>query len=126
MPACAGCKSRYYFGDDESRLTDYAWYEANSGGGTHPVGRKKPNAWGLYDMNGNVWQWCADRYDDGNYRTSPRTAPSAPDNGDRAVVRGGCWRSNARFCRSAMRFYENCYVCGSEAVGFRVCRGLEK
>ncbi len=63
--ACrAGSTTRYCFGDKESQLGDYAWYEDNNGNKTHPVGQKKPNAWGLYDMHGNVWEWCADWFDD--------------------------------------------------------------
>ena len=102
--ACrAGSKTKYCFGDDESKLGDYAWYEANSRNKTHPVGEKKPNAWGLYDMHGNVWEWCQDRYDDGYYAKSPMDDPTGPTGGSNRVLRGGSWYFPVWFCRSAFR-----------------------
>jgi formylglycine-generating enzyme required for sulfatase activity len=100
--ACrAGSKTAFSFGDNSESLGDYAWFGDNSNGKTHPVGEKKPNAWGLYDMHGNVWEWCSDRYDD--YPKGAVTDPVGPKEGSYRVFRGGGWDFEAAFCRSAYR-----------------------
>jgi formylglycine-generating enzyme required for sulfatase activity len=120
--ACrAGSTTRYYFGDDAQRLGEYACYWLNSFQGTHPVGEKKPNAWGLYDMHGNVWEWCADWWDPGYYANSPPDDPTGPARGSERVLRGGCWSLLAGSCRSAYR-YGLPAVRRSDSVGFRVAR----
>ena len=119
--ACrAGSTTRYCFGDDEDRLGEYAWYDENSGGKTHPVGEKKPNAWGLYDMHGNVWEWCADWYDGGYYAKSPADDPTGPATGSDRVIRGGGWDGPAGNCRSAYR--RQPARPGLDDLGFRVSR----
>ena len=117
--ACrAGTTTKYSFGDDDSGLGDYAWHSENSGRTTHPVGSKLPNAWGLYDMHGNVWEWCQDRY--GDYPSGSVTDPSGATSGSLRVYRGGCWYYSAGSCRSAFRDGDSPsfrhYYCG-----FRVC-----
>jgi formylglycine-generating enzyme required for sulfatase activity len=103
----------------ESNLGDYAWYYANSGGKTHPVGQKRPNGLGLYDMSGNVWQWCQDWY--GNYPSGSVTDPTGPSSGSGRVNRGGSWILVAYGCRSAYRFSS---TPGSRNffMGFRLAR----
>ena len=103
--ACrAGSKTQYCFGDDESKLGDYAWYDKNSDRKTHPVGEKKPNAWGLYDMHGNMLELCQDWWNYWYYRESPVDDPTGPTEGSDRVLRGGGCTISARHCRSAYRY----------------------
>jgi formylglycine-generating enzyme required for sulfatase activity/serine/threonine protein kinase len=102
--ACrAGSSSKYYFGDSEKTLGKYAWFVDNSQGNMHPVGQKNANAWGLYDMYGNVWEWCADWYDAGYYGRSPQSDPTGAPIGTIKILRGGCWDNAANKCLSAYR-----------------------
>ncbi len=105
--ACrAGSTTRFCFGDEENRLGEYAWHDGNSGGRTHPGGRKKANAWGFYDMHGNVWEWCADRYAKDYFGRSPRLDPPGPSSGRYRVLRGGSWGWETSLCRSASRVHD--------------------
>jgi len=102
--ACrAGTTKQYSFGDAWTSLGEYAWYANNSDTKTHLVGEKKPNAWGLYDMHGNVYEWCQDRFGEDYYAGSPTDDPPGPERGAYRVVRGGCWGGVAWFCRAAGR-----------------------
>lgn len=102
--ARAGSTTRYFFGDDASALEDYAWHGGNFvSGGTHPVGKKKPNPWGLYDIYGNAWEWVSDFYSNSYYAQSPEYDPQGPDSGTERVVRGGSWHSTADGWHSAWR-----------------------
>ena len=100
--ARAGGGRAYSYGGDKGQFAKYAWFIDNSGGRPHPVARKKANAWGLYDMHGNVWEWCQDWY--GGYPSKSVTNPRGPKTGSGRVNRGGSWSSSADGCRSANRF----------------------
>lgn len=102
--ACrAGSYSKYCFGDDESKLGEYAWYKENSEKVTHNVGTKKPNAWGLYDMHGNIWEWCSDRYAE-SYENVPNDGSAHMVRSEKGMVlRGGAWSGKPENLRSASR-----------------------
>jgi formylglycine-generating enzyme required for sulfatase activity len=117
--ACrAGTQTAYSFGDSASELGDYAWF-GTSTTHTHPVGSKKPNGWGLYDMHGNVMEWSQDRH--GKYPSGSTTDPTGAASGSSRVVRGGCWCLNSDYCRSAYRD-RGTPDFRSDYLGFRVLR----
>lgn len=105
--ACrAGTTTAYSWGDDPKKIDDYAWYKKNSKGRYYACGKKKPNPWGLYDMHGNVAEWCLDQHDDKTYKSWPNGVKNPfvkPTELYPRVVRGGGWRSSAGDCRSAAR-----------------------
>lgn len=128
--ACrAGAKTVYFFGDSPAQLAEYAWFDRNAGGRPQPVGQKKPNPWGLYDICGNVWHWCNDFYGVDYYQQSPSENPRGPQEGDTRVVRGGAWKFSADNCRCGYRYNENpgyVDVCfGYDIYGFRCVRNAE-
>ena len=102
--ACrGGNNSRGYKYSGSNYIDNVAWYDGNSGGKTHPVATKSPNELGIYDMSGNVWEWCCDWY--GDYTSGALTNPKGPESGSLRVHRGGCWIYYARFCRSSFRHF---------------------
>ena len=127
--ACrAGSGGKYFFGDDPTNASKYGWFKPQSEGKVHPVGRKLPNAWGLHDMLGNVWEWCNDWYADGYYATSPSRDPQGPTAGKQRVLRGGAWDCTIETCTAARRskefpvFTDACF--GADTYGFRRVRKL--
>jgi formylglycine-generating enzyme required for sulfatase activity len=145
--ACrAGTTTPYSYGDDPKKLGDYAWYADNAEDKPHPVGKKKPNPWGLYDMHGNVAEWCLDHYKKDYYGTfstdKPTLQPVLKPTGTRFshVVRGGSWNDEADKCRSSTRVGSTTewirldpqapksiwWLTSAEHVGFRVVRPIEE
>ena len=123
--ACqAGTTTQYSFGDDYNELPKYGWHNKNAGGKSHPVGTLLPNPFGLFDMYGDLYEWCGDYYDEKWYSTSPPNDPNGPSVGSNRVLRGGGWNEKASNCRSASRHY------GTPSYrhfssGFRVARELD-
>ncbi len=125
--ACrAGTTGAYSFGDNAAELSGRAWMKTNSNQMTHAAGQKQANAWGIFDMHGNVAEWCNDRYGEKEYAAKVGENPHGPAKGDQRVLRGGCWKDAADGCRSSARSSESpgladaCF--GSERYGFRCVR----
>jgi formylglycine-generating enzyme required for sulfatase activity len=122
----AGTETEYHMGDGEIALSAAGWYDGNSGQETHPVGMKEPNAYGLYDMHGNVWEWCADAWNENAYKMrvdgvcDPEVTTQSLAGDVLRVVRGGSWYDWARFCRAAYRGRYRPANRGRNR-GFRVC-----
>ncbi len=113
--------ARFACGDLESGLEMMGWYDENSGEQTHPVGQKKPNVWGLFDMHGNVWEWTWDWY--GEYPSGSVNDPLGAGRGSYRVLRGGGWRDDAQICRSANRIINSPFN-RSSILGFRLSRSF--
>jgi formylglycine-generating enzyme required for sulfatase activity len=119
--ARAGSAGRFCFGDDDARVGEFAWFSDNSDDRTHPVGQKQPNAFGLYDVHGNVWEWCCDFFDPLFYGKAPGVDPCCSSATALRVHRGGCWADGPWYLRSSDRG-ASAQDSRDNDVGFRVAR----
>ncbi len=122
--ARGGNKYRGYKYSGSNTIGDVAWYWYNSSETTHQVGTKRPNELGLYDMSGNVMEWCSDWYSDSYYSSSPTTNPTGPTTGSYRVYRGGSWRNDAQGCRVSFRYYSSPDYRNYD-IGFRLAHSLK-
>ncbi len=121
--ARAGSSNTYCFGDDPDVLKKYAWYIVGSGAKTHSVGLLLPNSWGLYDVHGNLFEWCQDWYGEEYYSKSPLKDPVGPEFGGKRVRRGGFWGSSKNCCRLSYRDFFSPDIPSSN-TGFRLVKEL--
>lgn len=122
--ARAGSREAYCYGAGKMKLTRYAWLNKNSDNTTQPAGLLLPNAWGLYDMHGNIHEWCSDWFDRNYYAASPARHPTGPDTGLARVLRGGDWGSADWYCRCAVRSLSSPDR-RSQRVGFRIVKLID-
>jgi formylglycine-generating enzyme required for sulfatase activity len=116
-----GKKEKYAGTSSDSELSSYAWYNFNSDNETHPVGKKKPNGIGIYDMSGNVYEWCQDWFSSDYYKNKPRNNPQGPSSDSKRVFRGGSWLNEPQLLRASDRNDDDPSI-RHRRIGFRLVR----